>query len=73
MKKAITDPPPETKPSLLKKWGWLITIWFCSVLALFAVSSLFRFFNDGSGNESKVKNQLGNIKIKRDKFPLYIS
>ncbi|MEY2344037.1 DUF2474 domain-containing protein [Proteus mirabilis] len=27
----------------MKKWGWLITIWFCSVLALFAVSSLFRF------------------------------
>ncbi len=28
MKKAITDPNPETKPSLLKKWGWLITIGF---------------------------------------------
>ncbi|MEX7684739.1 DUF2474 domain-containing protein [Proteus mirabilis] len=53
MKKAITDPNPETKPSLLKKWGWLITIWFCSVLALFDVSSLFRFLMTAAGMKVK--------------------
>lgn len=53
MKKAITDPTPETKPSLLKKWGWLITIWFCSVLALFAVSSLFHFLMTAAGIKVK--------------------
>ncbi|MDM3639095.1 DUF2474 domain-containing protein, partial [Proteus mirabilis] len=49
MKKDTTDPTPETKHSLLKKWGWLITIWFCSVLALLAVSSIFRFLMTASG------------------------
>ncbi|OAT38040.1 DUF2474 domain-containing protein [Proteus myxofaciens] len=53
MKKAITDLPTEQKPSLLKKWGWLITIWFCSVIALFAVSSLFRLLMTAAGMKVK--------------------
>lgn len=53
MKKAITDPQIQSNPSLLKKWRWLITIWFCSVLALFAVSSLFRFLMTLAGMKVK--------------------
>ncbi|CRL62853.1 MULTISPECIES: DUF2474 domain-containing protein [Proteus] len=53
MKKVITDPQIQSKPSLLKKWGWLITIWFCSVLALFTVSSLFRFLMTLAGMKVK--------------------
>ncbi len=59
MKKAITDPNPETKPSLLKKWGWLITIWFCSVLAICAVSSLLLSLMTAAGR--KVKEKINQV------------
>ncbi len=41
MNKAITETNPQP-PSLWKRLGWMVTIWLCSVLALYAVSTLFR-------------------------------
>ncbi|MBC8953233.1 DUF2474 domain-containing protein [Xenorhabdus sp. PB62.4] len=39
--KVITETDPQ-RPSIWKRLGWMITIWLCSVLALYAVSTLFR-------------------------------
>ncbi|MDX7998933.1 DUF2474 domain-containing protein [Xenorhabdus sp. Reich] len=48
MNKAITEKKPQ-QPSLWKRLGWMVTIWFCSVLALYAVSTLFRVLMTTAG------------------------
>ncbi|MDX7987351.1 DUF2474 domain-containing protein [Xenorhabdus sp. 12] len=39
--KATTE-SQSTNSSLWKRLGWMVTIWLCSVLTLYAVSRLFR-------------------------------
>ncbi|WP_071825356.1 DUF2474 domain-containing protein [Xenorhabdus poinarii] len=41
MNKATIKITPQP-PSLWQRLGWLVAIWLCSVLALYAVSTLFR-------------------------------
>ncbi|TYP11606.1 uncharacterized protein DUF2474 [Xenorhabdus doucetiae] len=41
MNKVTIKTAPQ-RPSLWQRLGWLVIIWFCSVLALYAVSTLFR-------------------------------
>ncbi|MBD2794960.1 DUF2474 domain-containing protein [Xenorhabdus sp. 18] len=41
MSKVTIKTAPQC-PSLWQRLGWLVIIWFCSVLALYAVSTLFR-------------------------------
>ncbi|OTA18804.1 hypothetical protein Xbed_02921 [Xenorhabdus beddingii] len=48
MNKVTTDTPPS-RPSLWKRLGWMVTIWLCSVLALYAVSTLFRVLMTTAG------------------------
>nr|WP_086952894.1 DUF2474 domain-containing protein [Xenorhabdus innexi] len=38
---------------LWKRLAWMITIWCCSVLALYAVSALFRFLMTAAGMKVK--------------------
>ncbi|AOM39739.1 DUF2474 domain-containing protein [Xenorhabdus hominickii] len=62
MNKAITKTiSPKTiypktmaqRSSLWKRLGWMVTIWFCSVLALYAVSTLFRVLMTTAGMKIK--------------------
>ncbi|WP_086109167.1 DUF2474 domain-containing protein [Xenorhabdus vietnamensis] len=41
------------RPSLWKRLGWMVTIWLCSVLALYAVSTLFRALMTMAGMKIK--------------------
>ncbi|MGJ0580056.1 DUF2474 domain-containing protein [Xenorhabdus bovienii] len=52
MNKVITESDPP-RPSLWKRLGWLVTIWLGSVLALYAVSSLFRVLMATAGMKVK--------------------
>ncbi|CDG96172.1 hypothetical protein XBP1_1950014 [Xenorhabdus bovienii str. puntauvense] len=52
MNKVITESDPP-RPSLWKRLGWLVTIWLGSVLALYAVSSLFRVLMTTAGMKVK--------------------
>ncbi|MBD2780539.1 DUF2474 domain-containing protein [Xenorhabdus sp. 42] len=48
MNKVTTESTPPHSP-LWKRLGWMVTIWFCSVLALYAVSTLFRVLMTTAG------------------------
>ncbi|MBD2806179.1 DUF2474 domain-containing protein [Xenorhabdus szentirmaii] len=48
MNKVTTESTPLHSP-LWKRLGWMVTIWFCSVLALYAVSTLFRVLMTTAG------------------------
>ncbi|WP_099141921.1 DUF2474 domain-containing protein [Xenorhabdus kozodoii] len=52
MNKATIKTTPRHSP-LWKRLGWMITIWFCSVLALYAVSTLFRALMTMAGMKIK--------------------
>ncbi len=52
MNKATIKTAPQ-RPSLWKRLGWMVTIWFCSVLALYAVSTLFRALMTMAGMKVK--------------------
>ncbi|MDC9623873.1 DUF2474 domain-containing protein [Xenorhabdus sp. XENO-7] len=52
MNKVITE-SDSPRPSLWKRLGWLVTIWLGSVLALYAVSSLFRVLMTTAGMKVK--------------------
>ncbi|MBC8950186.1 uncharacterized protein DUF2474 [Xenorhabdus ehlersii] len=41
------------RPSLWKRLGWMVAIWFCSVMALYAVSTLFRTLMTMAGMKIK--------------------
>lgn len=53
MKKVTINSATADKSSLLKKWGWLAAIWLSSIIALFAVSSVFRFLMTAAGMKLK--------------------
>ncbi|MCC8365868.1 DUF2474 domain-containing protein [Xenorhabdus sp. PB61.4] len=52
MNKATTKTEHSHSP-LWKRLGWMITIWCCSVLTLYAVSTLFRFLMTAAGMKVK--------------------
>ncbi|PHM65650.1 hypothetical protein Xsto_01799 [Xenorhabdus stockiae] len=52
MNKATTNTEHSHSP-LWKRLGWMITIWCCSVLTLYAVSTLFRFLMTAAGMKVK--------------------
>ncbi|WP_445286039.1 DUF2474 domain-containing protein [Xenorhabdus sp. GDc328] len=52
MNKATIKPVPR-RPSLWKRLSWMVAIWFCSVLALYAVSTLFRTLMTMAGMKVK--------------------
>ncbi|WFQ80787.1 DUF2474 domain-containing protein [Xenorhabdus sp. SF857] len=52
MNKATIKPVPP-RPSLWKRLSWMVAIWFCSVLALYAVSTLFRTLMTMAGMKVK--------------------
>ncbi|MBD2815991.1 DUF2474 domain-containing protein [Xenorhabdus sp. Flor] len=52
MNKATTK-TEHTHSPLWKRLGWMIIIWLCSVLALYTVSTLFRFLMTTAGMKIK--------------------
>ncbi|MBC8945432.1 hypothetical protein Xind_01923 [Xenorhabdus indica] len=52
MNKATTK-TEHTHSPLWKRLGWMVIIWLCSVLALYAVSTLFRFLMTAAGMKIK--------------------
>ncbi len=48
MNKVTTETNPR-RSTLWKRLGWMVMIWFCSVLALYAVSTLFRVLMTTAG------------------------
>ncbi|OCQ51109.1 hypothetical protein Ppb6_03667 [Photorhabdus australis subsp. thailandensis] len=52
MNKATTNYNTR-RPSVWKRIGWMVMIWLCSVMALFAVSSLFRLLMTAAGMKLK--------------------
>ncbi|MGS0628478.1 MULTISPECIES: DUF2474 domain-containing protein [Photorhabdus] len=52
MNKATTNHNTR-RPSVWKRIGWMVMIWLCSVMALFAVSSLFRLLMTAAGMKLK--------------------
>ncbi|MDC9591245.1 DUF2474 domain-containing protein [Xenorhabdus sp. XENO-10] len=52
MNKATIKTTPQ-RSSLWKRLGWMVTIWLCSVLALYAVSTLFRALMTMAGMKIK--------------------
>ncbi|WP_074025014.1 DUF2474 domain-containing protein [Xenorhabdus eapokensis] len=52
MNKATIETASQ-RPSLWKRLGWMVAIWFCSVLALYAVSTLFRTLMTMAGMKIK--------------------
>ncbi|WP_422824201.1 DUF2474 domain-containing protein [Xenorhabdus thailandensis] len=52
MNKATIKTAPQ-RPSLWKRLGWMVAIWFCSVLTLYAVSTLFRTLMTMAGMKVK--------------------
>ncbi|EQB99755.1 DUF2474 domain-containing protein [Photorhabdus temperata] len=52
MNKATTDQNIQ-RPSVWKRIGWMAVIWLCSVMALFAVSTLFRLLMTAAGMKLK--------------------
>ncbi|MCW7550420.1 DUF2474 domain-containing protein [Photorhabdus sp. P32] len=57
MNKATTDQVATNqnipRPSVWKRIGWMVMIWLCSVMALFAVSTLFRLLMTAAGMKLK--------------------
>ncbi|BET96677.1 DUF2474 domain-containing protein [Xenorhabdus taiwanensis] len=41
------------RPPLWKRLSWMVAIWFCSVMALYAVSTLFRTLMTMAGMKIK--------------------
>ncbi|NRN27148.1 DUF2474 domain-containing protein [Photorhabdus heterorhabditis] len=52
MNKATTN-PNIPRPSVWKRIGWMVMIWCCSVMTLYAVSSLFRLLMTAAGMKLK--------------------
>ncbi len=52
MNKATTN-PNTPRPSVWKRIGWMVMIWCCSVMTLYAVSSLFRLLMTAAGMKLK--------------------
>ncbi|MCC8421367.1 MULTISPECIES: DUF2474 domain-containing protein [Photorhabdus] len=52
MNKATTDQNIQ-RPSVWKRIGWMAVIWLCGVMALFAVSTLFRLLMTAAGMKLK--------------------
>ncbi|AYA40357.1 DUF2474 domain-containing protein [Xenorhabdus nematophila] len=48
MNKVITETTVQRSP-LWKRLAWMVTIWLCSVLSLYAVSTLFRVLMTTAG------------------------
>ncbi|WP_445493684.1 DUF2474 domain-containing protein [Photorhabdus sp. SF281] len=52
MNKATTNQNIQ-RPSVWKRIGWMAVIWLCSVMTLFAVSTLFRLLMTAAGMKLK--------------------
>ncbi|MDC9594748.1 DUF2474 domain-containing protein [Xenorhabdus sp. IM139775] len=52
LNKATIKTAPQ-RPPLWQRLGWMLAIWFCSVLALYAVSTLFRALMTMAGMKVK--------------------
>ncbi|MBS9437591.1 DUF2474 domain-containing protein [Photorhabdus noenieputensis] len=49
----VTTNQSTPRPSVWKRIGWMAMIWLCSVMALFAVSTLFRLLMTAAGMKLK--------------------